>query len=205
MAEGKPSHQSLYKSMFQTDVSSTQPVAIHTDDEARQRVEGKQPWLFRPACSEPDDARAHLCQGCNGNGLRCNRPRSFSVIGTNACLRKRSRDPATLAYNCPPIFRRFRWNKQSTTDDKNHEIGHFRITHPFHPKTGQEFRIVQWRHNWNETLVYFTDGRNRLQSVPEAWTDLLADDPLIIIAKERAHFRVPDLLELAILLKELMS
>jgi hypothetical protein len=37
-------------------------------------------------------------------------------------------------------------------------------------------------------------------SVPPQWTDLVSPDPEIVMGKERALFRVVDLLELALLL-----
>ena len=98
-----------------------------------------------------------------------------------------------------------RWSTPSTTDDANRASGRFRIIHPFHPQTGKEFEIITWRRNWTENRVYFCDNRKRLRSVPEGWTDLVVDDPVVVLGGGRSHFRVRDLLELADLLRELRS
>jgi hypothetical protein len=42
-------------------------------------------------------------------------------------------------------------------------------------------------------------GDGSIYSVPPQWTDLVSPDPEIVMGKERALFRVVDLLELALL------
>ncbi|MFC1612027.1 DUF5372 family protein, partial [Myxococcota bacterium] len=64
---------------------------------------------------------------------------------------------------------------------------------------------VAWRHNWTEDRVYFQDDSKRLRSVPSQWTNLVSDDPVVVIGAGRAHVRVADMLELADLLKALRS
>ncbi len=95
--------------------------------------------------------------------------------------------------------------RASTALDKNSAPERFRITHPFHPYLGEEYELVVWRHNWGEERVYFEDGGGRLRSVPMRWTDLSADDPVVVVGSGRSHFRVEDLLELARRLRELSS
>ena len=63
--------------------------------------------------------------------------------------------------------------------------------------------MVAWRQNWAEDRVYFEDDRKKLRSLPSRWTSLVSDDPALLVAAGRAHFRVADLLELVTLLKEL--
>ena len=93
----------------------------------------------------------------------------------------------------------------STALDKSSAPERFRITHPFHPNVGDEFELVAWRHNWSEERVYFEDGGGRLRSVPVHWTDLAAEDPVVVVGAGRSHFRVEDLLELGRRLGELSS
>ena len=63
--------------------------------------------------------------------------------------------------------------------------------------------MVAWRQNWAEDRVYFKDERKKLRSLPSQWTSLVSDDPAVVVAAGRAHFRVADLLELITLLNEL--
>jgi hypothetical protein len=93
----------------------------------------------------------------------------------------------------------------STALDKSSAPERFRITHPFHPYAGDEFELVVWRHNWSEERVYFEDVSGRLRSVPVGWTDLRADDPVVVVGGGRSHFRVEDLLELTRRLRESCS
>ena len=97
------------------------------------------------------------------------------------------------------------WSTPSTTYDKYRPPERFRITHPFHPSTGKEFEIVAWHHNWTEDRVYFHGGKNRLRSVPASWTNLVVDDPVVVLSNGRLYFRALDLLDLAELVRELRS
>ena len=63
--------------------------------------------------------------------------------------------------------------------------------------------MVARRQNWAEDRVYFEDDRKKLRSLPSQWTSLVSDDPALVVAAGRAHYRVADLLELVTLLKEL--
>lgn len=78
-------------------LSPTQPDAIHTGDAVHRHAGAKLPWHYDQACSELADARVHLWKGCNGNGLRCNRPHSFPTNGVNAPPPIQPHDPAILA------------------------------------------------------------------------------------------------------------
>jgi hypothetical protein len=109
-----------------------------------------------------------------------------------------------ISPNEPNVQRR-RCSTPSTTSDENCPAGRFQITHPFHPYFGRDFALVTWRHNWAEDRVYFQDGSQRLRSVSSQWTDLVADDPVVVIGEGRAHLRIADMLELADLLKGLRS
>jgi len=72
-----------------------------------------------------------------------------------------------------------------------------RVTHQFHPLSGQSFEFVKRLQAWESDLVYFLDSAGELVSVPAVWTDLVAPDPFVVIAAGRATFRAGDLAELA--------
>jgi hypothetical protein len=67
---------------------------------------------------------------------------------------------------------------------------------------GREFAIITYRQNWGEDRVYFHDDQGRLTSLPTQWTSLFSEDPLISLSNAESFFRVPDLLELAQLMKK---
>jgi len=75
----------------------------------------------------------------------------------------------------------------------------FEVTHPFHPRQGQQYSLVTYRKNWGEDHVYFEDEDGRLVSLPARWTNVLPPEPLVAVAQGRNAFRVDDLLELAAL------
>lgn len=93
-----------------------------------------------------------------------------------------------------------RWPEQSTTPDASGLNRRFRITHPFHPWSGQEFELVTYLQTWGEHRVYFHKEGEHLVSVPASWTDIVAEDPVVQLAAGRALFRALDLIELAELL-----
>jgi hypothetical protein len=72
-----------------------------------------------------------------------------------------------------------------------------RVTHRFHPLSGQSLEFVKRLQAWQSDLVYFLDAAGELASVPAAWTDLAAPDPFVVVAAGRAAFRAEDLAELA--------
>ena len=72
-----------------------------------------------------------------------------------------------------------------------------RVTHRFHPLSGQSFEFVKRLRTWQPDLVYFLDSAGELVRVPAAWTDLGAPDPFVVVAAGRATFRAGDLAELA--------
>ena len=83
--------------------------------------------------------------------------------------------------------------------------GAVRITHPFHPRFGQEIDFVVHRHNWGEDRVYFREGDGHLASLPARWTSVVPDDPFVLAAAGRSRFRVDDLIDLAALVRRLRS
>jgi len=78
-----------------------------------------------------------------------------------------------------------------------------KITHPFHPFSGQRFELVSNRWSWGQEWIYFYDDEGRLRSVPVDWTSLCAPDLFIILANGRAKFRPEDLFRLAELIDKI--
>jgi hypothetical protein len=62
---------------------------------------------------------------------------------------------------------------------------------------------VIYRNNWGENRVYFHNAEGRLISLPAQWTSVVAEDPFVIMAAGRSHFRVEDLVKLVGLLEGL--
>ena len=79
----------------------------------------------------------------------------------------------------------------------------FRVTHPYHPLFGREYKLVTYCHGWGSHRVYFHDDAGRLRKIPACSTDVVADDPFVVVAAGRSAFRVADLLSLADLIEVL--
>ena len=79
----------------------------------------------------------------------------------------------------------------------------FRVTHPFHPLRGRTFQLVDCRQTWGEDRVYFHDDSGQLARLPLQWTDVVPDNPTVVVGAGRAHFRYDDLCRLADLLTRL--
>jgi len=77
------------------------------------------------------------------------------------------------------------------------------VTHPFHPRHGQQFELIEYRHAWGEERVYFLDSAGQVQRLPAAWTDAVGEDPFVAVAAGRSPLRVEDLLQLADLIERL--
>jgi len=78
-----------------------------------------------------------------------------------------------------------------------------RVTHPFHPFSGQKLACLGERYNrYGRRLLLQIDDHS-ICSVPPQWTDLVAQDPEIIMGERRALFRMADLVELTRLVERL--
>jgi hypothetical protein len=78
-----------------------------------------------------------------------------------------------------------------------------RITHPFHPLSGQQLACVGERYTrYGRRLLRRVDEAT-VCAVPPQWTDLVVPDPEMVIGEQRALFRVVDLLELVRLVEQL--
>ena len=78
-----------------------------------------------------------------------------------------------------------------------------RVTHPFHPFSGQQLTYLGDRYNRYGRRLLLQAVDQRVCSVPPQWTDLVAPDPEIAMGGRRTCFRVADLLELARLVERL--
>lgn len=84
--------------------------------------------------------------------------------------------------------------------------GSFRITHPFHPRRGEEIELLAYRRGFGYEVAEGRDASGALISVPLAFTDAaLEEDPFLAVSAGRAFFRGEDLLRLAELLSGLGS
>ena len=97
------------------------------------------------------------------------------------------------------------WTKLSSAPDNDDPYHRFRVTHRFHPLFGREYDLLTYRHNWGEDRVYFHDETGALRSLPASWTSAAAEDPFVVAAVGRSHFRTVDLRELADLLRGMGS
>ena len=74
------------------------------------------------------------------------------------------------------------------------------MTHPFHPRCGEEIEYFEYRRDWSGQRVYFHDERGCLTSMPAEWTSAVPPDVFRILGAGRALFRVDDLMRLVELL-----
>jgi len=78
-----------------------------------------------------------------------------------------------------------------------------RVTHPFHPLSGQQLVCVGERYNRYGTRLLLRVDDESVCSVPPQWTDAVAPDPEVVLGERRAVARVVDLLELTQLVARL--
>jgi Family of unknown function (DUF5372) len=77
------------------------------------------------------------------------------------------------------------------------------VTHPFHPLYGQQFEILNYRHNWGEYRVSFYQTPDQVRTLPAAWTNLVPPNPGVVLAAGRTPFQVTDLLALTQLIQRI--
>jgi len=80
-----------------------------------------------------------------------------------------------------------------------------RVTHPFHPLFERELEFVKRRRNWRADRVYVVDLDGLLLSLPVEWTDVVAEDPFVVVADGRSPFHTARLGELAELVAQLRT
>jgi hypothetical protein len=79
------------------------------------------------------------------------------------------------------------------------------VTHPFHPRHGQELEFFEYRHDWSGQRVYFYDETGCLTSMPAEWTSVAPVDELRVFGAGRARFRVDDLALLVVLVESIRA
>ena len=72
-----------------------------------------------------------------------------------------------------------------------------RVVHPFHPLFDHGLEFVKRRRNWRADRVYVFDPNGLLLSLPAEWTDVVSEDPFVVVAAGRSPFHTAGLLELA--------
>ena len=68
-----------------------------------------------------------------------------------------------------------------------------------------ELKFVKRRRNWRADRVYVFDPDGSLLSLPVEWTDVVAEDPFVVMAAGRSPFCTAGLLELADLVVRLRA
>lgn len=77
------------------------------------------------------------------------------------------------------------------------------MTHPFLPQRGEEYRALERRRQQGVDIFIYREAPGQPQRhIPVAWTSLAEPDPWES-TEVRSPFRLPDLLELAALLREM--
>jgi Family of unknown function (DUF5372) len=78
-----------------------------------------------------------------------------------------------------------------------------RVTHPFHPLFARQLPCVGRRYNRHGERLLLQSGDARIWPVPPHWTDLVSQDPEIVMGQGRTLMRVADLMELCALVQRL--
>ncbi|HVH70836.1 MAG TPA: DUF5372 family protein [Candidatus Dormibacteraeota bacterium] len=58
---------------------------------------------------------------------------------------------------------------------------------------------------WGEERVYYRDPSGRMRFLPASWTSVAVTDPFVLVAADRAYFRLEDLIRLHDRIKELQG
>jgi hypothetical protein len=174
--------------------------------------------LHRPRSSVEHEPR---CRCCVGWPPAC-RPRAGTPSATRECWPRQvhgdvasrrehlprhprtARGPASRSALPPTDPGRNSWPAPSTTvstaSHTREVTGPVRVTHPFHPRHGQELDVLAHRVQWGEGRVFYRDPQGHRASMPVGWTSLAAQDPYLAVGAARSRFRLPDLIDLAALL-----
>ena len=72
-----------------------------------------------------------------------------------------------------------------------------RVTHPFHPLSGQELELVGFKHTRHGERVWYRIGDGARASISKEWTNLKVPDAFELASGGRACFRADDLVALA--------
>jgi len=75
-----------------------------------------------------------------------------------------------------------------------------RVTHPFHPLSGQSFPRAGEQRSHHGDCVWLMASDGRTFSVPKRWTSESTPDAFDQFSQGRTHFRFDDLVDLAALM-----
>ena len=109
----------------------------------------------------------------------------------------------TRSSGWPIVRARQQWTTHLTTLNSQIEEKVFRVTHPFHPLSGQEFNILSRRCIDGEDFLFFQNVENHNNIISSHWTSLKPPNPYIVISDGRSIFCPIDLLELVQLIRDL--
>ena len=79
------------------------------------------------------------------------------------------------------------------------------ITHPFHPKRGEQLEAATRKKTWGEDRVMYYDEQGQLRTMLTSWTSLHELDSFMATSRRRSWFRVDDLLRLSALISRIRS
>jgi len=79
----------------------------------------------------------------------------------------------------------------------------FKITHPFHPCCGSEFKVEYYNCSQHEDWVLSRDKNGKKITFPAYWTSLIPPDPFAVISAGRSLFLLEDLIKLVDYVKHL--
>ena len=71
-----------------------------------------------------------------------------------------------------------------------------RITHPFHPLSGKQFDLLEYRRLYSEGYVWFHDDCGQLRIIPAIWTDFVKADAFVEMGAGTSPLHTACLLEL---------
>ena len=108
---------------------------------------------------------------------------------------------------CCSVLPGARWIDSSSARDPSDlsVLPRVRVTHPFHPWAGRELEFVKRRRSWGADRVYVRDDGGGLVSLPAGWTDVVPEDPFVVVASGRAPFHLEGLMALAELVASLVA
>ncbi len=61
---------------------------------------------------------------------------------------------------------------------------------------------MTYQNNWGEDRAHYLDSEGRLTSIPAGWTDVVPQDPFVVISAGRADFHIEGLSALVELREE---
>jgi hypothetical protein len=146
-------------------------------------------WLIRPRSG------ARFAGDC---ASRCPRADNPTARWKSTPCRRPARATENGPDQCACISH---WNAASTDTDRQL----VRVTHPFHPLFARQLLCVGRRYNRHGERLLLQSDDARMWPVPPHWTDLVSQDPEIVMGQGRMLLRIADLMELCTLVQHLSS